>query len=94
MIDDAVEALIRIADAGQERIYNVASGRNVSHAELLGGLQRVTGCEVAWSAEAKRTVFPTISIGRLRDEFGMTPASPIDHLDALIAAYKQELISA
>ncbi len=94
MIDDAVEALIRIAGGGQGRVYNVASGRNVSHSELLDGLRRVTGCEVEWTPGADRTVFPPISIDRLRDEFGLTPASPVDHLDALVAAYKQELVSA
>ncbi len=94
MIDDAVEALIRIAGGGRSRVYNVASGRNVTHAELLQGLRRVTGCEVEWTPGAARTVFPPISIDRLRDEFGMTPASPADHLDALVAAYKQELVSA
>jgi nucleoside-diphosphate-sugar epimerase len=94
MIDDAVEALIRIANGGRSRVYNVASGRNISHAELLDGLRRVTGCEVEWTPGAEQTLFPPIAIDRLRDEFGMVPASPADHLDVLAAAYKQELVSA
>lgn len=94
MIDDAVEALIRISGGGRNRVYNVASGRNVTHAELMAGLRRVTGCEVEWTPGGEQTLFPTIAIDRLHDEFGMTPASPADHLDALVAAYKQELVSA
>jgi nucleoside-diphosphate-sugar epimerase len=83
-VDDAVEALIRIAADGKEPVYNVASGRNVSHRELAEGLERATGCSVEFGREPATVVFPTIDTARLQAEFPFTPRAVLDALPELV----------
>ncbi|MEX0346021.1 MAG: NAD-dependent epimerase/dehydratase family protein [Rhizobiaceae bacterium] len=66
---DAARMMIRIASEGKERLYNVAAGTNVSHAEISEVL-RSLGVEVAFHEDAAEVVFPEINIDRYRDEFG------------------------
>jgi nucleoside-diphosphate-sugar epimerase len=83
-VQDAVEALIRIGLEGTRDVYNVASGRNVSHRELAAGLEDATGCTVEFGAEPRTFAFPPIDTGRLRDEFPFSPRSLLDNLPELV----------
>ena len=64
-VDMVARALRRIALAGTERIYNVASGINFSHGALAEQLRALTGCQLSIVPDAPRTRFPRIEIGRL-----------------------------
>lgn len=90
-VEDVVPALVRVAREGSERIYNVASGRNVTHGELLDELRRLTGCRVAFAADAPERVFPIVPIERMRAEFGFAPDHVMDRLDALVGDYRRRL---
>ena len=83
-VEDAVEALIRIALDGRERIYNVASGRNVSHRELSDELRRVSGCTVDFEVDTASVVFPPIDTTRLQAEFPFSPRLVLDDLAELV----------
>jgi nucleoside-diphosphate-sugar epimerase len=83
-VDDAVEALIRIALEGRESLYNVASGRNVSHGELAEELRRVAGCTVDFELEPATVVFPPIDTTRLQAEFPFTPRLLLEDLPELV----------
>ena len=90
-MSDAVRALHKIAGGGTHRLYNVASGRNVSHGEIVGALQDLTGCDVEVSPGAPRTIFPTIDVSRLGSEFAppdrpWAPTSVLEEIDRLVAA--------
>jgi len=85
-VNDVVDVLIRIGASATQRIYNVASGCNVSNAELLHRIQTLTGCTVQESWNNK-TVFPPISIRRVKAEFGFSPACVLDQLPDLIEVY-------
>jgi nucleoside-diphosphate-sugar epimerase len=74
-IDDVVDLLPRIATDGRERIYNVASGVQTSHAQWLELLRAQTGCSVETVPDAPITRFAPIDITRIRSEFGFTPRS-------------------
>lgn len=87
-VDDAVAALIQIATRGRERVYNVASGANVSHRELAEKLRALTGCEIEFAAGAPVAKFPLIDIERMRREFGFAPSSVLDDLPQLVESYK------
>ncbi|MFN2405208.1 MAG: NAD-dependent epimerase/dehydratase family protein [Pyrinomonadaceae bacterium] len=91
-VDDVVNALIQIATRGRERIYNVASGINVSHRELADKLRALTGCEVEFDADAPVARFPPIDIERLRREFAFAPSSVLDDLPQLVESYKTALV--
>lgn len=87
-IDDVVEILPRLAVDGKKRIYNVASGINISHREIIERLVALTGCEIALSPDARLSRFPPVDIERIRAEFRFSPASVLDTLPGLVAAYR------
>lgn len=72
-LDDVCGVLPRIALDGRRRLYNVASGRNVTHEQLAGMLARETGCRVEVEPGAPVVKAPRISIDRVREEFGFSP---------------------
>lgn len=65
-VAEAVDALRRIALAGETRLYNVASGRTVDHATLANRLQDITGCALSVLPDAPVRRFPQIDTGRLQ----------------------------
>ena len=85
-IHDVVNLLIQIATRGSERLYNLASGKNVTNAELATALRKETGCSIEFAPDAPRLAFPAISIERIRSEFGFKPRLLQDDLSTLIAA--------
>ncbi|MDQ3283020.1 MAG: NAD(P)-dependent oxidoreductase [Acidobacteriota bacterium] len=90
-VSDVVTLLPRIATEARERIYNVAGGVNVTNGEITAAIARITGCKVSVAPNAETWLYPEISIERAHDEFGFTPAALLDHLPALIDAYKREV---
>ena len=88
-VNDVVALLPRIALSGRQRSYNLASGVNVTNGELVDGIARLTGCVVTVGPDAETTRFPEIDVGRLRREFGFTPASILHDLPWLIDSYKR-----
>jgi nucleoside-diphosphate-sugar epimerase len=88
-IDDTVDALIKIATEGRYRLYNVASGANVSNRELTQRISELTGCRVEVVSDPSETTYPQIDINRLREEFGFTPVSILDDMDRLVESYRR-----
>lgn len=68
-IDDVVEILANIAFLGRYPIYNVASGIQVTHAQIINLLKKLSGCTVEVYRDAPEIVFPEIDISRIREEF-------------------------
>lgn len=87
-VEDVVSFLPQIAVSGQDRLYNLASGKNVSHRQLLDEVQEITACEIKMTEAAESTIFPEISITRIQDEFDFYPAFLIPSLKNLIPQYK------
>lgn len=79
-IGDVVSILPEIAQSGQHRLYNIAGGRQISHAEWASALSDLTGCDVQANAEAVDMSFPPIDIERLRDEFGFRPQRVLERV--------------
>ncbi len=71
-LDDAVSLLAHIALTGKERIYNVASGINVSN-ETIARTLRELGVTVSFQPDAPEASFPPIDIDRIRNEFQFKP---------------------
>lgn len=66
---DVVRLLPLIAERGQQRLYNLGSGRNLSHAEVAAWLER-QGVSVRFAAQAAGGIgFPPLRIERLAAEF-------------------------
>lgn len=71
---DVLDLLPRIALHGRERLYNVASGRQTTHAEWLERLRRQHAFVLDIVPGAPDLSFTPIEVDRLRAEFGHVPS--------------------
>jgi nucleoside-diphosphate-sugar epimerase len=84
-IDDVVRAMARIATHGRERIYNVAAGRDTSHAEVVDALRSVLPCVVEVAPDAPTVAFPPVNVERLAALGLGARASVADLMPELVA---------
>jgi nucleoside-diphosphate-sugar epimerase len=87
-VHDVVKILPLIATRGKHKIYNVASGENISAGLIVDRLSSLTGCTVAIAAGAERICFPNIYIERIKKEFEFNHSRILDDLERLITEYK------
>lgn len=88
-VDDVARILPEIAVRGKQKIYNVASGKNVSVGRIVARLQDLTGCVIEVDEKAQEMYFPRIDIGRLTGEFEFKPKNIVDDLEKLVEEYKR-----
>jgi nucleoside-diphosphate-sugar epimerase len=91
-VGSVVDVMRRISAYGRSRIYNVASGYNVSHEKIVSVLKRLTGCSVTVEEGAPAIKSSTINVGRISQEFGFKPRCLIDELEGLVNEYKNTLL--
>ena len=84
-IDDVVRLLPRVASEGQHWLYNVASGENLRHEEIIARLSSLTGCAVEVAQDAVPQLFPVIDIDRIRREFDFVAKPILYNLPDLIS---------
>lgn len=87
-VDDVVRVLLEIVARGSERLYNVASGENLTNAKLAAAIRKITGCSIEFAPDAPCVTFPQIDIARIRSEFDFEPRVLLDDLSNLIASYR------
>lgn len=90
-IDDVADVLIKIASGGRERVYNLASGTNVSNFDLIQRIQSLTGCEAEVAPGAPRMTFAPINIDRIKEEFDFKPSSVLAEMDGLIEMFRTKM---
>ena len=83
-LDDVVDALIRIAVQGRQPVYNVASGANVSNAELFDYLERCWNCAVQPQLDTQPAPTPRVVIERLSTELHWRPRPLLAALDDIL----------
>jgi nucleoside-diphosphate-sugar epimerase len=86
-IDDVVTMLPQIAEKGGHRIYNLARGKNTSHAEIADILTK-SGYNVSFRKCCSKRVFPRVDVSRLTDEFDYAPRDLSDDLPLLMKAFE------
>lgn len=86
-IDDVVPLLENIAISGRQRLYNVASGQSVCHAELARELAALTGAHISFAPGAPERIFPTVDIAAVTTEFHYLPMKLKDRLSGLLSTY-------
>jgi nucleoside-diphosphate-sugar epimerase len=89
-IDDVVELILRISTGGSHRLYNVASGTNVSNARLVSRLADLTGCTVDVDPGASTVRFPRIDTTRITEDFGFRPHDLLDDVVDLVKQFELE----
>lgn len=85
----AVTALARIALAGRHRIYNVASGRPITHRALAKVLEDVADVSVAFAVDGSTRRFPPIDVSRFEAEFHPVVVAVEDAVRTFFAAEAQ-----
>lgn len=81
-IRDVVHLLPKIAQYGKNEIYNLASGKNVSHAQLAQALTQLgVHCEV--DADAISHKFVSINTEKLQTQFGRAQINLIEEFPSL-----------
>ncbi len=90
-IDDVVSALLWISQRGRDRLYNVASGENITNRALVNKIVELTGCKLDSKPSINYLKFPPISISRLASEFGYKPKGILENLESLIAEAKSSV---
>ena len=90
-IEDVVAALVAIAERGRARLYNVASGANLTHDTIAAALGRAHGWRFTVAEGAPSPRFPRIDVNRLRIEFGAPRRALLDDLPGLDVSQRQEV---
>ena len=85
--DDAVRWLLQIAQHGKQRLYNVCSGRLISHADLASSLQSISGYPLRFSVSDAAVQTPLISNARVQREFPASLQQLSMQLPALFKAF-------
>lgn len=88
LLENVLSLLPRIGPEGSEWIYNVASGINIRHRDLVNRLADLTGCDVVLRPGGALSDFPMIDTTRIRSEFGFVPGAILDSLPLLITAFQ------
>ena len=89
-VHNVVDGLIEIATRGKERLYNLASGVNITNDQLTKALRNLTGCTVDYSPSAPSVIFPPIDTDRLRAEFDLQMSHVLDDMPQLIESYRHD----
>ena len=84
-LDDVVRLLPAIARNGRQRLYNLASGTNISHGQIADALTARFGWDISFAPGAPDVRFPRMEITRLNAEFprpltnllGNCPGTPL-----------------
>jgi nucleoside-diphosphate-sugar epimerase len=85
---DVAECLVDIATVGRHRVYNVASGRNVSNGQLAARLMGLTGCRVTVTPGAPRVSYPRMDTERVRQELGLEASDLLEDIPGLLDVYR------
>jgi nucleoside-diphosphate-sugar epimerase len=83
-IDDVCELLLKIASGGTARLYNVASGRQTPHRELVESLIALTKCRLKADQNSEILNFPPTDNRQIVAEFGFTPRPVLASLETLL----------
>lgn len=88
-VDDAVRALCDIAQSGRQRVYNVATGRNIANQDIADALASA-GYRATFSGKTVQPrVLAPVSAERYAGEFAPLPPSLIKDIPTLVSIYKE-----
>src|SRR6185295_3773045 len=89
-IHSVVELLPKILLHGSHRLYNVGSGNNTTHEQLVEKIKSETSCTVNMNLSGPKFSFPSISIDRLKSEFDLRPINVLDTIPQMIRDFKNQ----
>lgn len=87
-IDDVAEILLKLGPHGMKPIYNLASGYNTTHHDLLLALGRLAHATFSVAAGAPTICFPPIDTARVKEEFNFKSRDVLACLPELVMSYQ------
>jgi nucleoside-diphosphate-sugar epimerase len=92
-VTDVVRSLVALAKHPNPKpVYNVASGRNLSNAQVCEAIARAGGCRWEVSANAPLLQFPQIDISLAQEELGLIPSDVLNVLKDLVIEYHSKRV--
>ena len=88
-IEDVVQLIQQIISKGTHRLYNVASGINITNEELIRKIGESVTFKTTSRKDKEVIETPVISTQRIKEEFNFTPHNILNHLPALINQLKK-----
>ncbi|MCI4567729.1 NAD(P)-dependent oxidoreductase [Lysobacter sp. CFH 32150] len=89
LLEDVVRILPMIALSGRDSCYNLGSGQNLTHAQLLEPILATTGATLKVVEGAPCVMAPQMDISKLRNEFGFRPTPVLPSIAGLINHYRK-----
>ncbi len=89
-VDDVIEILLKIAQKGENKVYNIASGKNLSNNQIVKKIQEATECKVEVIKKAIKYSFLPIDINRIKNEFDFEPRSILDEIEPIINSFRNK----
>tara|TARA_Y100001958_G_C21242131_1_gene570288 strand:- start:1008 stop:1829 length:822 start_codon:yes stop_codon:yes gene_type:complete len=68
-IKDVIELIFKIKKSGKEKLYNVASGKNIKLIEIAKIIRKETKCKIILKNQNIKVNEPKINISKIRNEF-------------------------
>lgn len=88
LISDVARLLPEIAVSGSQRCYNVASGINIAHRDIVDVVTGLTNTDCTVVADAPRIASTPVDIQRVRSEFGFVPSDVLPEISILVNEYR------
>lgn len=83
-VSDVATVLEKISIGGKHRVYNVASGQQISHRTFADVLARLTGSSIRFEAGATTMRWPSINTQRIENEFQFLPRDPLKEFENIL----------
>lgn len=91
-INDVTRMIVAIALNGKEKLYNLASGKCISHDQITKEISNILNCSVNFLNTESGLKFPEISIEKLEKEFNFIPASVLDEIPKLVKEIQKKIV--
>lgn len=88
-IDDVLELVLKISISGKNKIYNIASGKNIESGKLIEKISDITGCDVEVASNSKEYSFPETSISKITEEFDFSPTNILDKIEPMVEEFRK-----
>lgn len=85
-VADVSEAIkyLALAYEGEEKIFNIASGKNTTAIEIAEIIQSKINCEIVWHPNSTNENFPVIDLAKIKSIMQYCPISVTDSLSFMI----------
>ena len=92
-IYDVVEVLTKIANIGRLRLYNVASGKNLTTKEILTEMRKYYNFDLVYDTLATPQINPNINIELITREFNFESRSSLKEIGKLLQLLKENTVN-